>query len=101
MFPEDAKAIMRDAREHDVIAEEDQRAVLPYLNAVLRDASLYEAALCTVLDGARTYKPVSAGTAVFAGTGGGSREPTAAGEHFSEGSPQVSQTCTRNSASRD
>ena len=45
MFPEDAKAIMRDAREHDVIAEEDQRAVLLGLNTVLRDASLYEAAL--------------------------------------------------------
>lgn len=45
MFPEEAKGIMRAAREQDRIAEEDQRAVLLGLNNVLRDKALYEAAL--------------------------------------------------------
>lgn len=45
LFPEEAKAVMRTAREEDRIAEEDQRAVLLGLNNVLRDVTLYEAAL--------------------------------------------------------
>jgi len=45
LFPEEAKEIMRVARQQDLIAEEDQRAVLLGLNNVLRDKTLYEATL--------------------------------------------------------
>ena len=45
MFPEDAREIMRVARLQGRVAREDQRAVLLGLNSVLRDRTLYEAAL--------------------------------------------------------
>lgn len=44
-FPAEARQIVRDARRHQRIVEEDQRAVLLGLNTVLRDKTLYEATL--------------------------------------------------------
>lgn len=45
MFPQDAQHIVRAARDTGQIGEEDRTAVLLGLNTVLRDKSLYEAAL--------------------------------------------------------
>ena len=44
-FPEEARNVVREARENNRIAEKDQRAVLLGLNNTLRDRTLYEAAL--------------------------------------------------------
>ncbi len=44
-FPEEARAIVREAQRNQRISDEDRRAVLLGLNTVLRDNTLYEAAL--------------------------------------------------------
>jgi len=45
MFPEEARKLVREAHDQGRIAEEDRDAVLLGLNTILRDATLYEAAL--------------------------------------------------------